>query len=222
MHPCDVCLLVGYCAAAPWRCRLSSHSRRDVTGKEVQGHCGSSGINTNDCTNFAVLVHYIPGLKVQVSVSIYVADFSNFKTLSRVGPGIGYTIYRAVPACLQRHGKASSRRVTMASPKCLAQPLNHAMNQQKYLPIANVSGGFLFVVHVLSYQHPPPITRSPKSVSRVQPVKSSSSIFLQQIARDRRPMLVTPWQPPTLSSRRSNVCLAIHHNPTSVTCDRVS
>lgn len=49
-------------------------------------------------------------------------------------------------------------------------------------------------------------------------MKSSCSILSQQIASDRSPMLVTPWHPLTLSSRRAVVCLAMHHSPTSVTC----
>lgn len=53
---------------------------------------------------------------------------------------------------------------------------------------------------------------------RVQEVKSSCSILSQQMARDRRPMLVTRWHPLMLSSRKAVVCLAIHHRPTSVTC----
>lgn len=44
----------------------------------------------------------------------------------------------------------------------------------------------------VSHQQPPPITRSPKSVRRVQDVKSSCSILSQQMARDLNPMFVMP------------------------------
>ena len=70
---------------------------------------------------------------------------------------------------------------------------------------------------VTSYQQPPPMTRRPTSVRRWQPVKSSCSILSQQMASDLSPMFVMPLHPLTLSSRRAVVCLATHHNPTSVT-----